>query len=255
MTMRHSWLALALVIAAIPTTITATPRRAAARPVSADARLKAIYTAEYAWRQKMQGPDENSPPGTPSHLPDVSNKAQAAKLARWFETARKLAAIRSVDLSASSKVDYAVYKGQIDALLAEQTYREYEKPLNSDTSFWGDVAEAARGRFQAEADYRAYMATLRELPRYFDAQIGHMRAGLKRGFTPAQVTLRGRDIGVAQVAEAKSLADNPLYAPFKTFPASIAVTTQAALRQDGEAAIAEAAVPAHAKLLAFLRAE
>jgi len=253
--MRHSWLILALVLGASPVAIGAAEHKVVRRPISADARLKAIYTAEYAWRQKMQGPDENSPPGARANLPDVGPRAQAAKLARWTDTERQLAAIRVADLSATAKVDYAVYKGQIDALLAAQTYREYEKPLNSDTSFWGDVAESARGRFHDEGDYRSYIAMLRALPHYFDDQIGNMRAGLQRGFTPASVTLQGRDIGVAQVAEARSLTDNPLYAPFASFPATIPAATQAALRRDGEAALAEAAVPAHARLLAFLRTE
>ncbi len=253
--MRHGWLLLGLLGTAMPIAVDAAPRVIAHRAVSADDRLKAIYTAEYGWRQKMQAPDENSPPGTRAHLPDVGPAAQAAKFARWTDTERLLAAIPFAQLSPTAKVDYAVYKGQIDALLAEQTYREYEKPLTSDTSFWGDVAEGARRSFHTEADYRAYIATLRELPGYFDAQIGNMRAGLKRGFTPPQVTLQGRDIGVAQVAEAKSLADNALYAPFVRFPAVIPAATQAALRKDGAAAIAEAAVPAHAKLLAFLRTE
>jgi uncharacterized protein (DUF885 family) len=255
MTMRYGWLTLALVLGASPVSTGAAERKAAVRPTSADDRLKAIYTAEYAWRQKMQGSNENSPRGTQPNLPDVGPKAQAAKLARWTETERQLAAIRVADLSAAAKVDYAVYKGQINALLAEQTYREYEKPLNSDTSFWGDVAEAARGRFHDEGDYRSYIAMLRALPRYFDQQIANMRAGLQRGFTPAQITLQGRDIGVAQVAEARSPADNPLHAPFASFPATIPAAIQAALRRDGEAALAEAAVPAHAKLLAFLRTE
>jgi uncharacterized protein (DUF885 family) len=255
MTMRYGWLTLALVLGASPVSIGASARKAAVRPASADDRLKAIYTAEYSWRQKMQGSNENSPRGTQPNLPDVGPEAQAAKLARWTETERQLAAIRVADLSAAAKVDYAVYKGQIDALLAEQTYREYEKPLNSDTSFWGDVAETARGRFHDESDYRSYIAMLRALPRYFDQQIANMRAGLRRGFTPAQVTLQGRDVGVAQVAQAKSLGDNPLYAPFASFPATIPAATQAVLRRDGAAALAEAAVPAHAKLLAFLRTE
>lgn len=253
--MRYGWLTLALVLGTSPAATGAAEQKVARRAISADDRLKAIYTAEYAWRQKMQGPDENSPADTRARLPDVGPQAQAAKLARWTDTERQLATIRIADLSATAKVDYAVYKGQIDALLAAQIYREYEKPLNSDTSFWGDVAESARGRFHDEGDYRSYIAMLRALPHYFDQQIGNMRAGLQRGFTPPKVTLQGRDIGVAQVAEARSLADNPLYAPFASFPATIPAATQAALRRDGEAALAEAAVPAHAKLLAFLRTE
>lgn len=223
-------------------------------PVSADARLKALYTAEYAWRRQQQGPGEDTPNGPAGGLPDAGPAAQAARLARWTETARQLAAIDPAKLSAKGRIDYLVYKGQIDALLAEQRFRDYEKPLTSDTSFWSDVAEAARGRFVREADYRAYLKTLRDVPRYFDQNIANMRAGLQRGFTPPQITLAGRDIGVAQVVEAPG-DDNLFYAPFRQFPAAIPAAVQESLRREGMAAIREAVIPAHAKLLQFLRTE
>ncbi|CAN5283247.1 DUF885 family protein [soil metagenome] len=258
MSVRTSWLALALVLASAPMMADAAgpvKKGAVHKVASVDARLKAIYTSEYAWRQRSQGPDENSAPGADLHLPDVGPRAQAEKLARWTATETLLAAIPVASLSAEGKVDYAVYKGQIDALLAAQQYRDYEKPLNADTSFWGDLGEWSRGSFRTEADYRNYIAVLREIPRYYDEQIANMRAGLTRGFTPAQVTLQGRDIGVAQIAEAKSLAENPFYAPFLKFPATLTPATQAALKAEAETAIKQSVVPAHAKLLAFLRSE
>jgi uncharacterized protein (DUF885 family) len=67
------------------------------------------------------------------------------------------------------------------------------------------------------------------------------------------VTLTGRDIGVAQVAEAGSPEASPFYAPFKTMPSIIPAATQASLRAEAQAAIRDAVVPAHAKLLGFLR--
>lgn len=218
-----------------------------------DARLAAIYDAEYAWRQTMQGADENSPPGTSPRLPDVGPAAQAAKLARWTRTAALLQAFPVATLSPRGRIDYAVYRQQIDMLLAAQRFRDYEKPLTADTSFWGDVAEAARGSFHTEADYRAYLAMLRQIPRYFDDSIANMRAGLARGFTPPQVTLQGRDIGVAQVVDAATVEANPFYAPFATLPATMPAATQAALRREAADAIAQAVVPAHARLLHFLR--
>ncbi|QNQ09746.1 DUF885 domain-containing protein [Sphingomonas alpina] len=231
------------------------PRRASPAAQSSDARFKTIYTAEYAWRQRLQGPGEDAPKDAALRLPDVGPATQAAKLARWTEVSKRLAAIRPETLSRRARVDYAVYKGQIDALLAEQRYREYEKPLNSDTSFWGEVLEWSRGNFRTEQDYRNYIGMMRDVPRYFDQQIGNMRSGLKRGFTPAKVTLTGRDIGVAQVAEAASPEASPFYAPFKSMPSVIPAATQATLRAEAQAAIRDAIVPAHARLLGFLRDE
>src|SRR3546814_8828797 len=73
---------------------------------------------------------------------------------------------------------------------------------------------------------------LRDMPRYFDQQMVNMRAGLKRGFTPSQIMLKGRDIGVAEVVEAKSPEESPFYAPFREWPASISPELRAALRSE-----------------------
>jgi uncharacterized protein (DUF885 family) len=220
---------------------------------TADQSFEAIYSSEYDWRQKQFGPSEDGPKDQPLVLPDVSAKAQAARLARWEQVEKQLAAIKVEQLSSAQKINFAVYKGQIDALVAEQRYHDYEKPLNADTSFWGDLAGWARDPLRDEAGARHYIAMLRDIPRYYDQQIANMRAGLKRGFTPAQITLQGRDIGVEQVANAKSVEDNPFYAPFKVLPATIPADVQAALKTEAQAAIAQAVVPAHKTLLTFLR--
>ncbi|MET3726273.1 DUF885 domain-containing protein [Sphingomonas trueperi] len=225
----------------------------APKPVGADARLKALIDSEYKWRVEQEGPGEDNP-AAKGGLPDVGPAAQAARLARWTATAQALAAIDPAKLSPKGRIDYLVYKGQIDALLAAQRFRDYEKPLNSDSSFWSDIAGSARDAFVREDQYRAYIKTLRDMPRYFDQNIVNMRAGLARGFTPPKVTLTGRDIGVAQVVEAP-LEENLFYTPFKKFPGAIPAAVQAELRREGQAAIREAVVPAHQKLLTFLRTE
>ncbi|KRA59175.1 hypothetical protein ASD79_10750 [Caulobacter sp. Root655] len=227
----------------------------AVRAGSADKRFEALSTEEYAWRLRQAGPSEDGPKTEALKLPDVGPSVQAARLARWTTVARQLAELPVAKLSKKNQVNYAVYKGQIDALLAEQRYREYEKPLNADSSFWGDVAESARGTFRTEADYRGYIAMMRDIPRYYDQQIVNMRAGLARGFTPAQVTLLGRDAGVALVADAATPEASPFYAPFKTLPASIPPTVQDALRREAADAVVQAVAPAHARLRTFLRDE
>ena len=248
--------AMILMLALGSTAVGAAPPKApkTAAATSADARFKALYTSEYAWRQRQFAQGEDNPTAPP-RLPDVGSTAQAERLARWTDVSRQLAAIAPASLSPANRINYAVYAQQIDALLAEQRFRDYEKPLTADTSFWGDVAESARGNFKSVKDYRDYIAVMRQIPRYFDQQTGNMRAGLARGFTPARVTLTGRDNGVAQVAEAKTPQDSPFYEPFKTFPSTIPAADQAALRAEGTAAISQAVVPAYATLLKFLRTE
>ena len=220
----------------------------------ADARFKALYSDEYAWRTAQQVPSEDAK-GKAGRLPDVGPAAQARKLDRWTRTLAMLDAIRPGDLSPEQRINYAVYRGQIEALLGEQRFRDYEKPLTADTSFWGDIAELARGDFVREDDYRSYLVMLRDVSRYFDQNIVNMRAGLRRGFTAPRITLAGREAGVAQVVAAKTVEASPFYAPFLTMPAAIPAPTRAALRAAAAAAIRDSVIPAHVRLLTFLRDE
>ncbi|MEI5685599.1 DUF885 domain-containing protein [Sphingomonas kyungheensis] len=230
------------------------PAPAPAAPAgNADARLRALYTGEYNWRKLQQPPSEDDDKDSVRGLPDVGPAAQAAKLARWTQTAAALAAIRRDDLSPAARLDYGVYAAQIRALLAEQRFRDYEKPLTSDSSFWSDLADQAREPFSRPADYTRYLAMLRDVPRYFDQNIANMRAGLARGFTPPRVTLTGRDIGVAQVVTAGAGEGSPFFTPFRTMPATMPAAQQAALRAEALKVIRDAVVPAHQRLLAFLR--
>jgi uncharacterized protein (DUF885 family) len=69
------------------------------------------------------------------------------------------------------------------------------------------------------------------------------------------VTLQGRDAGVAEIANATDPEKTVFFEPFKTFPVGMPAATQAQLRGEAEVAIRAAVIPAHAKLLKFLRDE
>lgn len=228
---------------------------AIARDTPSDTRFAALSSDEYAWRKSLYGPGEDSLAGPDSRLPDTGPAIQAAKLKRWSETAAALAAIDPATLSPATRANYIVYRTQVDALLDQQRYRDFEKPLNADSSFWIDIAGMVRETPRTEDDYRGYLRRLGDIPRYYDQQIANMRAGLKRGFTPPRITLQGRDIGVAAVVEAGGGEASPFYTPFKIMPATIPPATQAMLRSDALRLIAGGVIPAHATLLAFLRDE
>ena len=230
---------------------------ALAAPALADpateARFKALYTSEWAWRQKQAEVDDDDAQGVRSHLPHVDAATQAERQRVWTRARADLGAIPPAQLSAASQVDYGIYANQLDTAIAAQRFRDFEMPANSDSSFWSNLASTGRRSFRSERDYRAWLSQMREIPRYFAEQTANMRAGLARGFTPPAVTMTGRDAGVAAVAEAADPTATVYYEPFKAMPASIPAATQAALRVEAVAAIRDAVIPAHRDLLAFLR--
>ncbi|GGC21023.1 DUF885 domain-containing protein [Pseudoduganella buxea] len=233
----------------------ATQAPAAPRPTAADAQFRAVYTQEWRWRQGERLEDaEDDTSGIRATLPKIDPATQQARQRYWEATLRKLDAVATGKLSAPQRIDFAVYRAQVAALLENQRFREYEKPLNADSAFWSNLTYEARKTFRTPAEYRAYVAQLNDVPRYFRDQVANMRAGLARGFTPPRVTLQGRDQSLVAVAEAKPEA-TAFYKPFATMPATIPVAEQASLRAAALAAIRDHVIPAHAQLLKFMREE
>ena len=60
-------------------------------------------------------------------------------------------------LSPDEQVNYDVYVPQLEALIADQKYRDYEMPANSDSSFWSDLGYTARRPFRTLTDYKNYL--------------------------------------------------------------------------------------------------
>lgn len=225
----------------------------AATPAPADRRFDTVWRSEWAWRVQ-EGLANERPGEVRTHLPDVALAAQTRHTARWTATMRALDAIRPADLSPDARENYLVYRQQIASFLDDQRFREWEKPVNGDSAFWSDLQHGARGQFaRGEADYRAYLSQLADQPRYMDAQIANLRAGLARGFTPPAIVMQGRDASVAAIADATDPTTTVYYQPFLRLPATIAPATRDALQAEAKRVIASAVMPAHRRLLGYLR--
>jgi len=228
-------------------------QQADAKQQEADARLRSIYTTEWKWREEQFADDEDSQKPISDHLPKVDPASQQARLRYWEDVLHKLDAIPRADLSPREQLNYAVYYPQIQVLIANQHFRDYEMPANSDTTFWTDIGYTARRPFRHLHDYNNWLAQMRDIPRYFHEQMDEMRAGMKRGFTPPRVTMEGRDASITAVTDATP--ENSLfYTPFKDMP-GVQAGQQAALRAQAVQVIRDVVQPAYGELLKFMRTE
>src|SRR5579871_5347533 len=106
---------------------------ARADDTSADAKFKAIYTKEWAWRKDQFDirDEEDTRQPLPDHLPKADATAEAARLDYWTNVLKEVDAIPRGHLSPEVQIDYDVYKPQIAALIADEQFRDYEMPVNS----------------------------------------------------------------------------------------------------------------------------
>jgi uncharacterized protein (DUF885 family) len=214
---------------------------------SADARLRALYTEEWNWRQQELARG----PAASDRFPRVDAASQQARLDYWTRTLATLDTIPFDRLSAEEKINAQIFRTSLRALASDIRYRTYEAPFNSDTFFWTDFTP--RQGFATAAAYRSYLARLRDVPRYFDEQITNMRAGLARGYTVPRVSVLGRDRTIEPYV--KGDAGNPLYAPFNQMPANMPAAEQDALRAEATTVIRDIVAPAYSRLLTMIREE
>jgi len=220
---------------------------------NADARLRALYTAEWQWRQQEMARISDAPgdAGAADHHPRVDAASQASRYAYWQRTLAALDSIPLDQLSPEERINAQVFATSIRALANDVKFKTYEAPLNSDTFFWTEFTP--RQGFATIDVYRNYVGRLRDVARYFDENVANMRAGMARGFTIPRVSVMGRERTIEPYLKADST--NPLYTPLAQMPATISQADRESLQRETRTVIRDVIVPAYTKLLNFMRNE
>ena len=246
--LRTTWLAAATTLAL------AAPAWA---DTNADARFKQIYEQEWAWRNGQSGiASSGEAQANGSHLDNVDAANQQKRLDYWQKVSNDLDGIDLKQLSPEAQVNYAVYRAQIQNLLAAQKFKQWQMPFNSDSAFWSELGYLLDGdKLRTTQDYQRYVDRLNEVPAYFQQQIDNMRDGLARGFTVPREVLKGRDASISSVSELKDPTQSSFYKPFENMPSSVPAADAAKLHDAAKKAISGKVIPAYANLLTFFHNE
>lgn len=231
-----------------------TPLAALAEPADD---LDALFD-EY-WANEME---ENPFSATQAGVSGFDDRAPGAAPAdyarRAEEAAAFLARLEAIDRSGVDE-SHALSADILEFILthdiALSAFESWRIPFLADTGFHTDFGYVVGATpFRTEADYQNYIARLKALPAYIDQNIENMRRGIADGFTqPKEILPFIMPSFEAQVKD--NAAAHPYYAPFKSMPAAISARRQAALRQEGKAALEDDVIPAFARLADFMREE
>jgi uncharacterized protein (DUF885 family) len=109
---------------------------------NADGQVRALYQAEWSWRAKEFGTPDDDMTSRAGYLPHVDPASQQRRLEFWSE---KLAALNAIPENqvTTEKVNAAVFRAVLEAVVAQQKFRDYEAPVASGSSFWGSLALGA----------------------------------------------------------------------------------------------------------------
>ena len=224
-------------------------------PAFATEELDRLF-ADYWTNELAENPLSATYSGVEGYNDKMPSAAPADQARRLDESKAFLARLEAADLGAASdddRLNASLLGFILRHLIALGAFDGWRIPFLSDSGFHNEFSFVVDATpFRNEADYRAYLARLGALPAYLDQNVLNMRQGLKDGFTQPKEILAG--ILPSFEAQASPAAlDHPLYAPFKTMPASIPKSRAKALREEGEALIGGTVIPAFRRAYEFMR--
>jgi len=223
--------------------------RVTAKISDADQAFLALTEAEFADRQDFGFSARNSK-GWRGAIPDHSEAGFAKREKAYRVYLDRFQAISRDKLSAENQIHAQVYEHQLQSIWAEYRFKDYQKPVNSDTAFWSELSSGLQRPINNEADLKAYISWLESVPNFLSQMQTHMEHGLNRGFAPPAVSMSGRDKALVALITAKGQS-SAYFGPVKPYLVKLSAANASQLEASMIKLINEKIIPAHQTLLRF----
>lgn len=184
-------------------------------------------------------------------LAEVTDTARARRQAFNAYLLDRLDQIDAGALQGQDRVSYKLFRYEREAERESYRYPNHLFPITRLTGYHSYFAQAPAGMaFNTPDDYRRYLVSLADFPRYNREHIELLAEGVRRAYTQYCESMQGYEATISeQLVERPQ--DSALYGPFTVMPATIPPGLQEELRRQGQALIMDQVVPAYRELYAF----
>ncbi|MDZ7692574.1 MAG: DUF885 domain-containing protein [Balneolaceae bacterium] len=174
----------------------------------------------------------------------------------WTGVLERINSIERDSLELEHQISYDLFKRDVQWEVRDHEFGAYLVPLNHEGGFHTRIVGTANyANPQTVEEYEEYIARLRSVNAYFEANMKLMRQGLEKGHTLPKKVL-SQDYNVMMTSQIYDDAtQSDFYGPFESFPSSISDQQKQRLREEGRAAIEEAIIPAYETFLSFMNKE
>ena len=219
--------------------------------------LYSLFAQERAFHYKeIPG---TGPRGTPRprayRLDSVTPETRKRRQARLQDFKLTLQRIDRSRLAEADQLNYDMFAYMLDRDLLQYRLRTWRIPYYSDSGFhtylprmWQTI------RFQTSEDYRAYIARLKDIPRFFKEHMDNMRVGIREGFVSPRIVLDGL-LPTFSAHSVEKAEKSDFYTPFSVMEGDLTDAEKAEIKAAGVKAIMESVVPAYRALDHFIRTE
>ena len=160
---------------------------------------------------------------------------------------RRVYAIDRDALSSADKLNYELFRRQLQDVVDEHQFGSYLVPFDHQGGIQNLDIMASRLSFISVADYDDWIARLGKIDDVIDQTIVLAEQGRKKGLVaPAILMQRMPDQIAVQIVE--FAADSPFFRPFAALPESFSPADRERLRADATDVIEKTVVPAYSKL-------
>lgn len=188
-------------------------------------------------------------------LPEMSAKGRERRSTYNHELLSRIETIDITQLTSAEQVSYRLFKYEREAEEKNYQFQDHLYPLTYYSGFHSYFAGApANMSFLTEQDYRNYLISLADYPRYNQEHMVDLKQAVALGHTHYCESFKGYEKSISKHL-VNNVEDSVFYAPMLNMPKAISPAQQSTYRQQVKSLIKNTVLPQYQEFYDFFTQE